>query len=65
VFGLFRVAVIAQQVYQRYLRKQTTNKQFRFFGVGVILAQRRCQRFIAAAQRMPPGVADARVGEPR
>jgi aminoglycoside phosphotransferase (APT) family kinase protein len=64
VFGLFRVAVIAQQVYQRYLRKQTTNKQFRFFGVGVILAQRRCQRFIAAAERMPPQVADARVGEP-
>jgi aminoglycoside phosphotransferase (APT) family kinase protein len=64
VFGLFRVAVIAQQVYQRYLRKQTTNKQFRLFGVGVILAQRRCQRFIAAAERMPSRVADARVGEP-
>ncbi|HWF26789.1 MAG TPA: phosphotransferase family protein [Mycobacterium sp.] len=64
VFGLFRVAVIAQQVYQRYLRKQTTNKQFRFFGIGVVLAQRRCQRFIAAAERMPPHVADALVGGP-
>jgi aminoglycoside phosphotransferase (APT) family kinase protein len=62
VFGLFRVAVIAQQVYQRYLRKQTTNKQFRYFGVGVMLAQRRCQRFIAATERMPPHVADAQVG---
>ncbi|HWF29699.1 MAG TPA: phosphotransferase family protein [Mycobacterium sp.] len=62
VFGLFRVAVIAQQVYQRYLRKQTTNKQFRFFGVGVILAQRRCQRFIAATERMPRHVSDAHVG---
>lgn len=62
VFGLFRVAVIAQQVYQRYLRKQTTNKQFRFFGVGVILAERRCRRFIAAADGMPPDVGDAHVG---
>jgi aminoglycoside phosphotransferase (APT) family kinase protein len=65
VFGLFRVAVIAQQVYQRYRRKQTTNKQFRFFGVGVILAQWRCQRLVAAAERMPPDVADAPVGGPR
>jgi aminoglycoside phosphotransferase (APT) family kinase protein len=65
VFGLFRVAAIAQQVYQRYLRKQTSNKQFRFFGVGVILAQLRCQRFIAAAARMPAHVADAQVGGPR
>jgi aminoglycoside phosphotransferase (APT) family kinase protein len=65
VFGLFRVAVIAQQVYRRYLSKQTTNKQFRFFGVGVILAQRRCQRIIANAERMAPRVADALVGGPR
>jgi hypothetical protein len=65
VFGLFRVAVIAQQVYQRYLRKQTTNKQFRFFGVGVILAQRCCQHFIASAERIPRHVADAQVGGPR
>jgi aminoglycoside phosphotransferase (APT) family kinase protein len=52
VFGLFRVAVIAQQVYQRYLAKQTTNKQFRFFGVAVVMLELRCRRIIARAKRM-------------
>lgn len=62
VFGLFRVAVIAQQVYLRYLTKQTTNKQFRFFGVAVVLLELRCRRIIAAVRRMTPEVADAQVG---
>ncbi|MDT9697942.1 phosphotransferase family protein [Streptomyces sp. P17] len=62
VFGLFRVAVIAQQVYQRYLSRQTTNKQFRFFGVAVVLLELRCRRIIAAAARMPAEAADAQVG---
>ncbi|MEU6591701.1 phosphotransferase family protein [Streptomyces sp. NPDC046881] len=62
VFGLFRVAVIAQQVYQRYLAKQTTNKQFRFFGIAVVLLELRCRRIISAARRMPHAVAHAQVG---
>ena len=62
VFGVFRVAVIAQQVYQRYLAKQTTNKQFRFFGVAVLMLELRCRRIIARAKRMSPDLADAPVG---
>ena len=62
VFGLFRVAVIAQQVYKRYLAKQTTNKAFRFFGLAVVMLEMRCRRRIAAARRMSPERADALVG---
>ncbi|MFD8819706.1 phosphotransferase family protein [Streptomyces sp. NPDC059627] len=62
VFGLFRVAVIAQQVYQRYLAGQTTNKQFRFFGIAVVLLELRCRRIVSAAARMSPDIADAQVG---
>lgn len=62
VFGLFRVAVIAQQVYQRYLTKQTTNKQFRSFGIAVMLLQWRCRRLIADAAGMPRQRADTQVG---
>ncbi|WP_406470320.1 phosphotransferase family protein [Streptomyces sp. NBC_01615] len=63
VFGLFRVAVIAQQVYQRYLTRQTTNKQFRLFGVAVVLLELRCRRIIATARRMSPDIADTQVGK--
>lgn len=62
VFGLFRVAVIAQQVYQRYLSGQTTNKQFRSFGVAVLLLEWRCRRLIAHAERMPEARGDALLG---
>jgi aminoglycoside phosphotransferase (APT) family kinase protein len=64
VFGLFRIAVIAQQIYQRYMSKQTTNKQFRSFGIAVVLFELRCRRVIAAAARMPAKFADAQVGSP-
>ncbi|MGY1815084.1 phosphotransferase [Blastococcus sp. SYSU D00820] len=64
VFGLFRVAVIAQQVYARYRARQTTNPQFRFFGVAVRLLERRCRRLVAAAGRMGPERAAAQVGTP-
>ncbi|MER7183237.1 phosphotransferase family protein [Streptomyces hyaluromycini] len=63
VFGLFRVAVIAQQVYQRYLSKQTTNKQFRFFGIAVVLLELRCRSIIRATGRTAPEIADAQVGK--
>ncbi|MFO6461907.1 phosphotransferase [Aeromicrobium sp. MLTX1] len=52
VFGLFRVAVIAQQVYQRYLARQTTNKQFRLFGAAVVLLGLRCRRIIRTSRRI-------------
>ncbi|TFV67075.1 UNVERIFIED_ORG: phosphotransferase family protein [Bacillus sp. AZ43] len=64
VFGLFRVAVIAQQVYQRYLTGQTTNRQFRSFGVAVVLLELRCRRLIARARRMDAARAAAPVGAP-
>ncbi|GAB1646706.1 phosphotransferase family protein [Krasilnikovia sp. MM14-A1259] len=57
VFGLFRVAVIAQQVYQRYLRRQTTNTQFRFFGIAVVVLELRCRRIIRRARKMSPQTA--------
>jgi len=62
VFGLFRVAVIAQQVYRRYLARQTTNKAFRSFGVAVVVLELRCRRLIAAAERLPAARAHALVG---
>jgi aminoglycoside phosphotransferase (APT) family kinase protein len=33
VFGLFRLAVIAQQIYYRYSKGQTANKRFAQFGL--------------------------------
>lgn len=62
VFGLFRVAVIAQQVYQRYLSGQTTNKQFRLFGIAVVLLELRCRKIIRQTRRLSPDVANAPVG---
>jgi aminoglycoside phosphotransferase (APT) family kinase protein len=62
VFGLFRVAVIAQQVYARYLAKQTTNTQFRLFGIAVVALELRCRRIIARTRRMDPERAAAPVG---
>ncbi|MCQ4121873.1 phosphotransferase family protein [Rhodococcus tibetensis] len=46
VFGLFRLAVICQQIYYRYHHKQTTNKAFRFFGIAVVLLEQRCRSII-------------------
>ncbi|MEM9989122.1 MAG: phosphotransferase family protein, partial [Pseudomonadota bacterium] len=40
VFGLFRLAGIAQQIYRRYHAGETTNPAFQFFGMG---AQNLCQ----------------------
>ncbi len=42
VFGLFRLAGIAQQIYYRYHRKETRNPAFRFFWIYVHLLHRRC-----------------------
>ena len=49
VFGLFRLATIAQQIYYRYHHKQTRNPSFRNFWLGVNYLDRRCRRIIKAA----------------
>jgi aminoglycoside phosphotransferase (APT) family kinase protein len=47
VFGLFRLAVIVQQIYFRYHHKQTRNPAFRHFWIAVNYLDRRCRRIIA------------------
>jgi aminoglycoside phosphotransferase (APT) family kinase protein len=46
VFGLFRLAVIVQQIYYRYAHKQTRNPAFRHFWIAVNYLDRRCRRLI-------------------
>jgi aminoglycoside phosphotransferase (APT) family kinase protein len=46
VFGLFRLAVIAQQIYYRYHHRQTRNPAFRRFWVAAHVLERRCRRVI-------------------
>ncbi len=46
VFGLFRLAVISQQIYYRYFHKQTTNEMFALFGPAVHLAAKRIERLL-------------------
>jgi aminoglycoside phosphotransferase (APT) family kinase protein len=46
VFGLFRLAVIAQQIYYRYHHKQTRNPRFKNFWLPVNLLERRCRHLI-------------------
>ena len=47
VFGLFRNAVIAQQIYYRYFHGQTTNEMFALFGPGVQILDRRIAELVA------------------
>lgn len=51
VYGLFRLAVIAQQIYYRYHHKQTRNPTFRHFWVAVNYLLWRCRRVIARQRR--------------
>jgi aminoglycoside phosphotransferase (APT) family kinase protein len=46
VFGLFRLAVISQQIYYRYFHKQTTNEMFALFGPAAHLAGKRIVRLL-------------------
>jgi aminoglycoside phosphotransferase (APT) family kinase protein len=46
VFGLFRLAVIAQQIYYRYHHKQTRNPRFKNLWLPVNLLERRCRRIM-------------------
>ena len=47
VFGLFRLAVIIQQIYKRFFLKQTTNPRFADYGAAANEMGRRCQALIA------------------
>jgi aminoglycoside phosphotransferase (APT) family kinase protein len=49
VFGLFRLAVIAQQIYYRYHHGQTTNEAYAHFLPIVQYLEGRCERLIEAA----------------
>jgi aminoglycoside phosphotransferase (APT) family kinase protein len=42
VFGLFRLATIIQQIYKRYHLRETRNRAFRHFWLGVRYLDRRC-----------------------
>lgn len=46
VYGLFRLAAIAQQIYYRYHHGQTRNPAFRHFWLIVHYLERRCRRLI-------------------
>lgn len=47
VFGLFRLAVIAQQIWYRYFHGQTTNEAYAAFGPAVGYLEARCRRILA------------------
>ena len=47
VFGLFRLAVIIQQIYKRFVLRQTTNPHFAQYGAMANQFGRRCQASIA------------------
>ena len=47
VYGLFRLAVIVQQIWFRYRAGQTTNPAFAGFGAACMVLIERCERLIA------------------
>jgi aminoglycoside phosphotransferase (APT) family kinase protein len=49
VFGLFRLAVIAQQIWYRYFHKQTTNEAYAVFGPAVGYLETRCRALLASS----------------
>jgi aminoglycoside phosphotransferase (APT) family kinase protein len=46
IFGLFRLAVIVQQIYRRYHLRQSRNPAFRHYWLAVHYLNRRCHRII-------------------
>jgi aminoglycoside phosphotransferase (APT) family kinase protein len=50
VYGLFRLAGIAQQIYYRYHHRQTRNPAFRWFWVWVHFLHGRCKRLMRNAR---------------
>lgn len=55
VFGLFRLAVIAQQIWYRYVHGQTTNEAYAVFGPAVGYLEGRCRALLAGAPGVPGG----------
>jgi aminoglycoside phosphotransferase (APT) family kinase protein len=51
VFGLFRLAVIIQQIYRRFRLRQTRNPAFRHYWLGVHYLDWRCRRIIRTRAR--------------
>lgn len=51
VYGIFRLAVIIQQIYLRYHRRQTRNPAFKHFWVLQWYLQQRCRRLIRGRNR--------------
>jgi len=51
LYGLFRLAVIVQQIYYRYFHGQTKNPAFAGFGHISRYLEKRCQRLTAASKR--------------
>jgi len=47
VFGLFRLAVIAQQIYYRFFHGQTTNEAYALLGAAVGIVEKRLQELIS------------------
>ncbi len=47
VFGLFRLAVIAQQIWYRYFHQQTTNEAYAAFGPAVGYLEARCRSLVS------------------
>jgi aminoglycoside phosphotransferase (APT) family kinase protein len=48
VYGLFRLGVIAQQIYYRYFHGQTSNEAYAIFGPAARHLEERCNRIIEA-----------------
>lgn len=48
VFGLFRLAVIAQQIWYRYFHQQTTNEAYAVFGPAVGYLETRCRSLLGS-----------------
>jgi aminoglycoside phosphotransferase (APT) family kinase protein len=46
IYGLFRLAVIVQQIYYRYYHGQTKDKRFAAFGHAANYLEQRCKRLI-------------------
>lgn len=49
IYGLFRLAVILQQIYYRYFHGQTKDKRFAAFGHAIQYLEKRCLKLIAAS----------------
>ena len=50
VYGLFRLAVIAQQIWYRYATGQTTNESYAVLGPAVGYLEARCRNLLAGAR---------------